>query len=98
MSSPRVNIALQHICSEACTKIQLCAALQYTSSLAYLEYCEIPSCASADAVLQKVIEKLGGISRKSMLKQWFLLRKKTISEVDVSFVGTPLPHMFFSVC
>jgi hypothetical protein len=49
-------------------------------------------------VLKKVIEKLGGISRKSMLKQWFLLRKKTISEVDVSFVGTPLPHMFFSVC
>lgn len=49
-------------------------------------------------MLKKMIEKLGGIPRKSMLKQWFLLRKKTISEVDVSFVGTPLPHMFFSVC
>src|SRR4051812_28060085 len=54
MSPPRVNTALQHICSEACTKIQLCAALQHTSSLAYLDYCEIPSCASADAVLKKV--------------------------------------------
>ena len=49
-------------------------------------------------MLKKVIEKFGGISWKSMLKQWFLLRKTTISEVDVSFVGTPLPHMSFSVC
>jgi hypothetical protein len=97
MSSSRASTLLQHICSEACTKIQLCAALQHSSSLAYLEYCEIPSCASADAVLQGVIEKLGGISRKSALKQWFLLRKTAIFEVEVSFVGIPLPPVSFSV-
>jgi hypothetical protein len=49
-------------------------------------------------VLKEVIEKLGGISWKSMLKQWFLLRKTAISEVEVSFVGTSLPHMSFWVC
>jgi hypothetical protein len=72
-------------------------ALQHTTSLAYLEYCEIPSCASADAVFKKIIEKLGGISWKSTLKQWFLLRKTTISEVDVFFVGTRF-HIYFSLC
>jgi hypothetical protein len=50
-----------------------------------------------DAVLKRVIEKLGGISRKSAWKQWFLLRKTAIFEVEVSFVGTPLPPMSFSV-
>ena len=49
-------------------------------------------------MLKKVIEKLGGISWKSILRQWFLLRKTAISEVDVSFVGTPLPHVSFLVC
>src|SRR5271155_1256143 len=97
MSSSRINNPLQNTSTEARTTIKVCAALQYSSRLAYLEYCEIPSCSSADAVL-KVIEKLGGISWKSRLKQWFLLRKTTISEVDFSFVGTPLPHMSFSAC
>lgn len=95
MSPSRVNTPLQHICSQACIKIQLCTALQHTSSLAYLEYCEIPSCASTDAVLKKIVEKLGGNSWKCLPKQWFLLRKTTISEVDVTFVGTPLPPMSF---
>src|ERR1700722_14992001 len=35
-----------------------CAALQHTTSLAYLEYCEIPSYTSADVVSKKIIEKL----------------------------------------
>jgi hypothetical protein len=93
MSSTRINPPLQHICSNACRKIQLCTAMQHTSSLAYLEYCEIPSCASIDAALNKVIERLRGNSRKSMLKQWLLLRKRTISEVEVSFVGTHRFHL-----
>jgi hypothetical protein len=71
--------------------IQLCIAVQHTSSLAYLEYIEVQSCASSAAVLSKITEKFGRNSQRSVLKQWLVLRKRAISEVDVCFVGTPLP-------
>lgn len=97
MSPSSVIVPLQHMCSETCTNVQLCIALQCSSSLAYLEYCETLSCASTDAVRTKIVEKLGGNSKKNRLKEWFLLRKTTISEIEVSFVGTTLVIFVFLV-
>jgi hypothetical protein len=98
MAPSIIRTHLQHICTESCTMIQLCIAIQHTSSLAYLEYIEVPSCASTAAVLSKITEKFGSNSRRNVLKQWLLLRKKAISEVDVCFVGTQLPPFPLSLC
>jgi hypothetical protein len=91
MSSSIVNVPPQHVCPFACPTIVLSVALQHTKGLAYLEYCELPLCSSPEAVLNKLVKMLGSKS-KNKLKQWILLLRPTISEVDVSAVSTTLYH------
>lgn len=78
---------LQHVCIDACTKYWWCIASQHTASLAYLEYFEISSCHSAEAVLKKILRKDEQTAIISWRNRVFLLRKCIIYEADLSFVS-----------
>jgi hypothetical protein len=82
-----VSTPLQHVCTDVCAKYRWCIASQQAVSLAYLEFLEISSCHSAAVVLNKILKKDGHRAATLWRNRIFLIRKRVISEADLSLVS-----------
>src|SRR5947207_1371555 len=77
----------QHVCAGVCTKYRWCIASRHAVSLAYLEFLDISSCHSASVVLNKILDKDGHRAATLWRNRIFLIRKRVISEADLSLVS-----------